>query len=386
MELLVAGRSFRIAGEVSIGSDPTADIHLTGKGVHARHARVCRGGDGRVLVHPATDGATVMLNGSPIGPDPEPVAPGDMIRIAEHDLLVSEGDQARSGSGGQAVLTAMGESGGREFALGAVTSLGRDAQCDVVVQDQDASRRHADILGSAVGWALVDRSTNGTLVNGARVSGARRALVTGDVIRIGREEYRFTEAGVVPGRLEAPAPAQGAKERLSDTLMNVPGFSPSQPPALHNAPPDPNAGVLATLQVRSGSRKGERIQLRTPVVHVGRGAHNEVCLPEASVSQSHARLTKRDAMWRLEDLGSTNGTTVEGMPSTGETRVGPGSTIRFGDVTVVWEPPARGSGDTGRLPTPVPGQKPPGGTVRRLGPIIIAALAVLLLLLTFVVF
>jgi pSer/pThr/pTyr-binding forkhead associated (FHA) protein len=40
----------------------------------------------------------------------------------------------------------------------------------------------------------------------------------------------------------------------------------------------------------------------------------------------------------VSDLGSTNGTYVEGEPVVGETALLPGSTIRFGDVAVLFEP------------------------------------------------
>jgi pSer/pThr/pTyr-binding forkhead associated (FHA) protein len=40
----------------------------------------------------------------------------------------------------------------------------------------------------------------------------------------------------------------------------------------------------------------------------------------------------------LTDLGSTNGTYVEGEPVTGETALTPGTTLRFGDVAALFEP------------------------------------------------
>jgi hypothetical protein len=43
-------------------------------------------------------------------------------------------------------------------------------------------------------------------------------------------------------------------------------------------------------------------------------------------------------VWILVDLGSTNGTFVDGEKVSGETPVAPGSTIRFGDASVVFEP------------------------------------------------
>jgi pSer/pThr/pTyr-binding forkhead associated (FHA) protein len=52
----------------------------------------------------------------------------------------------------------------------------------------------------------------------------------------------------------------------------------------------------------------------------------------------HAKLQRREAIWILSDLGSTNGTYVEGEQLTGETPLTPGTTLRFGDVIALFEP------------------------------------------------
>ena len=51
-----------------------------------------------------------------------------------------------------------------------------------------------------------------------------------------------------------------------------------------------------------------------------------------------AKLQRRDGIWVLVDLGSTNGTFVDGEKIEGETPLAPGSTVRFGDASVVFEP------------------------------------------------
>jgi pSer/pThr/pTyr-binding forkhead associated (FHA) protein len=52
----------------------------------------------------------------------------------------------------------------------------------------------------------------------------------------------------------------------------------------------------------------------------------------------HAKLQRREAIWILTDLGSTNGTYVEGERLTGEVALTPGTTLRFGDVIALFEP------------------------------------------------
>ena len=71
-----------------------------------------------------------------------------------------------------------------------ITSLGRLSECDVVVPDPGASRRHAEIRRENGGFVLADLgSTNGTRVNEAAVS--ERELQHGDRITIGRTVLEF---------------------------------------------------------------------------------------------------------------------------------------------------------------------------------------------------
>ena len=94
---------------------------------------------------------------------------------------------------------------------------------------------------------------------------------------------------------------------------------------------------IASLLVRSGSLKGKRLTVRTPVVNIGRADYNDLVIPEPSVSSSHAKLQRREGIWVLSDLGSTNGTFVDGERVTDETPLGPGAAIRFGEVTTLFE-------------------------------------------------
>jgi sigma-54 dependent transcriptional regulator, acetoin dehydrogenase operon transcriptional activator AcoR len=72
--------------------------------------------------------------------------------------------------------------------------IGRDADCDVTLNDGATSRRHARIERRGEHHYIVDLdSTNGTMVNGWRVR--ERLLVENDVVRIGDTVFRFTDRG-----------------------------------------------------------------------------------------------------------------------------------------------------------------------------------------------
>ena len=52
--------------------------------------------------------------------------------------------------------------------------------------------------------------------------------------------------------------------------------------------------------------------LRLPRLHIGRHAHNTITLPDVRVSGVHAVLQRTESGWWIEDLGSTNGTWING--------------------------------------------------------------------------
>jgi len=71
--------------------------------------------------------------------------------------------------------------------------LGRAPDCDLVIADRRASRRHAEISQQEVGFVLRDLdSTNGTLLNGRRLN-APTLLRDGDVIKIASARFIFRD-------------------------------------------------------------------------------------------------------------------------------------------------------------------------------------------------
>ncbi len=369
MHLEIGSRRMPIAaGETVIGSAPDSAIVLAGEGVRPRHAIVQRMADGGIAIRSADPGADLRINGIRHGGDPTPVLHGDKIQLGSHEILVV--DDRRAGhtqlfdSGAfadlvpareQAKPPAAGTGGrlvcltdGREYTIGiAPLVFGRDASSDVVVSGSEVSRRHAEIQVTGDGYVLMDFSVNGVLLNGQRM-GRRHLLARADVIRIGNDEFRFyADAAPAPAPFAAPprprstpepassdGPPPGAGQRLSDTMHGVPISELRQ--AITPASPQP--APLASLLVRTGAMKGSRLPVRVPVVNIGRADFNDIVLSEPSVSTSHAKLQRRDDIWVLSDLGSTNGTFVEGEIVTGETALTPGTTLRFGDVAVLFEP------------------------------------------------
>jgi pSer/pThr/pTyr-binding forkhead associated (FHA) protein len=55
------------------------------------------------------------------------------------------------------------------------------------------------------------------------------------------------------------------------------------------------------------------IELEGAVIRIGRGAENDVVVDHTSVSRLHARVEREAGVYRVIDLGSTNGTSVDGV-------------------------------------------------------------------------
>jgi pSer/pThr/pTyr-binding forkhead associated (FHA) protein len=350
------------AGDTVIGSASDNTLVLVGEGIHPRHA-IVQAAPGAAAIRAAAPGAEILVNGVRLGAEPTPLLHGDKIAIGHHELLVVDSVRAGStqlfDSGAFADLVpppatpkATGRTGGRlvcltdgrEYTIGEGSlTLGRDAGSDVVVGGHDVSRQHAEIRSEPEGYVLVDTSVNGTYVNGERIGKTRR-LSRADVIRVGNDEFRFyadsppvspPPAPKTPAIGASPAgPPSGAAARLSDTAHGISVDELQR----HTTPSSPDAAPLASLLVRSGDMKGRRLPIKVPVVNIGRGDYNDVIIADPSVSTMHAKLQRRESVWILTDLNSTNGTYVEGEPLKGELPLGPGTTIRFGDVLALFEP------------------------------------------------
>ena len=139
----------------------------------------------------------------------------------------------------------------------------------------------------------------------------------------------------VPAAAVPPAPSPPATPVAASTTP------PQPPPAPTAAPPAPAgqaAEMLANLIVRSGELKGQRFPIRVPVVNIGRAEYNDIVVQDPSVSSAHAKIQLREGIWMLADIGSTNGSFVDGERVEDEAPLAPGAVIRFGDLSVIFEP------------------------------------------------
>ena len=332
--LIFAGTRYALPpGESTLGG---ADTVLAGSALAALppFATVAQWPDRPTTIERATAATTVLLNGRPLGEAPRVLRHGARIAVAGRELLYGDaraaGGTAHFASVNDADLALLaalapgaptGSVGGRLVPLGrgdpvAVPPgglvIGRDPACGLVLTSRGVSRRHASVRPGPAGYTLVDESANGVLVNGTRVGGSQ-LLRMGDLVRVGDDEFRFA----------AGAPA----------VRPAPAAAPHAAAARPAAPPR----VLATLRVIApDALRGQQFELTRPHARVGRAEHNDVRLGDASVSAAHATLAERGGVWRVLDLGSTNGSDVDGTAATRELTLPAACTVRFGDVEVLF--------------------------------------------------
>ena len=114
-------------------------------------------------------------------------------------------------------------------------------------------------------------------------------------------------------------------------------LSPQQASALL---PQPSARAQGQLVVVTSPAlgKGDIVTLDSHALRVGRGGDNELPIERDEYASSHhARFEpRRDGVY-VEDIGSTNGTFVNGIRLTRERRLAPGDIVRIGETDLRFE-------------------------------------------------
>jgi pSer/pThr/pTyr-binding forkhead associated (FHA) protein len=211
----------------------------------------------------------------------------------------SSSGQAR---GARLVLTPLAGGGPRPPACpaGSALTLGRDASCDVVLDHETVSRRHARIVDHDGAWWVQDlESANGTRIDGAPVRQA--VLADGARLGLGAFEYRVS--------LRAP-----------------------------RARRFPGSGLFVWRLVGDDARTAavDRLLWSRQTV-IGRSDTADVVVREAQVSALHARLSYRADGLHVSDLGSANGVRVNGEPVR-QARLRPGDRLEVADLPFLARP------------------------------------------------
>lgn len=194
---------------------------------------------------------------------------------------------------------------------GGRATIGRLDDNDVCIKEARVSRQHAIIeYHDGVFFIIDNASANGVFVNDERIS-EPFPLIAGDVIRLLVPVINFN--AVLPDDL------RDADEQITTAQVG---------------------GGRGRLVITSGAQEGSAIMLRWNTLRIGRATANaewEVCLPDPSVSRPHARMEFLDDNWVLYDLGSANGTFVNGTPINEKGRMlRDGDMVTFGTTVLLF--------------------------------------------------
>ena len=100
-----------------------------------------------------------------------------------------------------------------------------------------------------------------------------------------------------------------------------------------------SAGVPPrVLRVLNGSGQDREFTIRGAATTIGRALDNDLVLESTDVSRHHARIEYRDGRYQIADLGSTNGTKVNGRPVQGSAPLSDGDEIEFGSLQLRFMP------------------------------------------------
>ncbi len=92
---------------------------------------------------------------------------------------------------------------------------------------------------------------------------------------------------------------------------------------------------MPVLQVETGPAAGKRFPLYKDVITIGRLEDNDICLQDTLISKHHARVIAHQSAYLLEDLGSSNGTFVNGERITSHL-LSDGDVVYLGDTTLTF--------------------------------------------------
>ncbi|MFH9954246.1 FHA domain-containing protein [Streptomyces roseolus] len=212
---------------------------------------------------------------------------------------------------------------------GRVYRVGRDPTSDIVLTDARTSWHHAVLRAADGQWTLADDdSTNGTYADGVRVR-IPRVVGPGTVLRFGhpREGPRavLTAPPGEPVPPPPPAPAPPPERRpAADGDRDAPPGSPA-------IASDAELVREDLARPAAVSRPGATGTFRRPTavrplpehrVRIGRAPDNDVVVADLVVSRYHAELLARpDGTYWIHDLGSHNGTFLNGRPVVEPVRV-----------------------------------------------------------------
>ena len=177
--------------------------------------------------------------------------------------------------------------------------------------------------------ALEDDLAHGVL---ARARHERYTLVARPRVRIVADE------SVRRGEIRVAA---NVVDERGDRMREATPMPASNDTMVFEAPGAAGAGApesarRAYLLVSTRGSRPVQFDLGAPVIGIGRASDNDVIVDDPMVSRHHCQLKLQHGAYSFTDLGSRNGSTVNGQPVS-QVALGPGDVIRIGDTEIEFQ-------------------------------------------------
>ncbi|NBD36703.1 MAG: FHA domain-containing protein [Chloroflexi bacterium] len=340
-----------LKGELKLGRRPDNDVVLDNSKVSGRHAKLIFDREALLVVDLDSRNGT-RLNGQPLPPQtPTPFRPGDVMTIGPFALRVREA---------KADAPALS----RRFRRIKVSDPSQPKADDVKSCPQCNAPVRANARFCAYCGATVDIALP---VSRARVGGEHATLV---VRRPGKQpvEYDLKRGKLQAGRgprndivLDYPTVSVhhlqldvGAQDIQVTDLDSTNG---TQINGRLISPRTPRPFRLGDV-IRIGSRRGDSLTMRLkrrqaeslrmqplglhelshfPSVVIGRSSGSQVTLNHPMVSREHAEIMRQSGGYAIRDLGSMNGTFVNGQRMNGWQQLRTGDVIQIGPFKLVYD-------------------------------------------------
>ena len=235
-------------------------------------------------------------------------------------------------AGTQGGMTTLRLPSGELFTVADRVVIGSSDQAQLRLADPTLLPFHAEIRGRSGDYVVAPYSGAEIFVNDQPVL-APRTLVHADVIRLGAQELEFVQQVAAPRAETGPV---GLPAEPLERVAITPGAS------------------FGALEWTGGA-----FDIAVPVFQIGRGSQEaEVVLDDPAVSWLHAEVTEHQGTLYVRDLGSSNGTYVNGELVVEPRPLHADDVIRLGETDLIY----RTSGATGRSRTPAGGTPAPPRT------------------------
>ncbi len=266
-----------------------------------------------------------------------------------------------------------------------VVTIGRGEDNDIWLDDDMASRDHAEIAWDKGQVYLTDcDSLNGVSLNGRRIRGTV-TVTAGNLLEIGSHRLLLELAEQPKASHEQDDPllrhvwhsaatlqSDSEKTPRTEPLKNKENGSEAGEQAVHSlsplqgesmdieaqetaelTAPRPAGELNGVLRMCDGESAGQCFSLDRPLLTIGRGSECNIVINDASISRVHAQILRQANGMYVKDLGSRNGTRVNDEAISAPQRLQAGDIVCVGSVRLAYAPVPNEAAEP-NTPVPMP--------------------------------